>query len=61
MPLRKPIYTIVGSPIDVKQVANPTKEQIDELHEKYINELIQIFNENKAKYLTNKETTIQIV
>ena len=61
MPLRKPIYTIVGRPIDVQQVANPTKEQIDELHEKYINELIKTFNENKAKYLDNKETTLQIV
>jgi intein-encoded DNA endonuclease-like protein len=61
VPLRKPIYTIVGRPIDVQQVANPTKEQIDELHEKYINELIKTFNENKAKYLDNKETTLQIV
>ncbi|XP_015273112.1 PREDICTED: 2-acylglycerol O-acyltransferase 1 [Gekko japonicus] len=47
MPYRKPINTVVGEPITVKQNPNPTLEEIDQLHEKYLQELQKLFDKNK--------------
>lgn len=33
IPYRKPIHTVVGRPIPVRQTLNPTSEQIEELHQ----------------------------
>uniref|UniRef100_A0A8R1ECS7 Acyltransferase n=2 Tax=Caenorhabditis japonica TaxID=281687 RepID=A0A8R1ECS7_CAEJA len=32
LPFRRPINTVIGAPIRVKRVENPSKEQIDKLH-----------------------------
>nr|XP_006637644.2 PREDICTED: 2-acylglycerol O-acyltransferase 1 [Lepisosteus oculatus] len=50
MPYRKPIYTIVGKPIEVEQNANPSAEEVDKLHSKYLEELTQLFEQHKAQY-----------
>uniref|UniRef100_A0A8D0G9Y9 Acyltransferase n=1 Tax=Sphenodon punctatus TaxID=8508 RepID=A0A8D0G9Y9_SPHPU len=49
LPYRKPIYTVVGKPIVVKQNQNPTPEEIDQLHQTYLQELQKLFEENKGK------------
>ena len=41
---------LVGEPIDVDRVAEPSKEQIEELHETYIRSLEKLYEENKSKY-----------
>ncbi|CAG2110110.1 unnamed protein product [Medioppia subpectinata] len=50
LPIRHPITTVVGKPIPVAKVDNPSAEQINELHDRYIDSLRQLFNENKDKY-----------
>ncbi|RNA21588.1 2-acylglycerol O-acyltransferase 2 [Brachionus plicatilis] len=60
LPYRVPIHTIVGKPIPVKRVEHPTDEQIKKLHEQYIFELLELFEENKIKYLKNPDTKIEI-
>uniref|UniRef100_A0AC34G3S1 Acyltransferase n=1 Tax=Panagrolaimus sp. ES5 TaxID=591445 RepID=A0AC34G3S1_9BILA len=50
LPFRKPINTVVGSPISVKQIENPTQEDIDQLHEEYCTQLTTLFDEHKTKY-----------
>ncbi|XP_043548420.1 2-acylglycerol O-acyltransferase 2 [Chiloscyllium plagiosum] len=50
LPYRKPIYTVVGKPIDMEKKENPTQQEIDEIHQKYIEELIKLFEEHKTKY-----------
>lgn len=50
MPFRKPIYTIVGKPIVVEQNASPTTEEVDKLHQRYLDELNGLFEEHKAQY-----------
>lgn len=47
VPFRSPITTIVGAPIRVEKVANPTKEQVDTLHATYISELRELFETHK--------------
>ncbi|XP_045597368.2 2-acylglycerol O-acyltransferase 1 isoform X1 [Procambarus clarkii] len=61
VPFRKPIYTVVGSPIDVPVVKNPTKEQIVGLHETYVNAVISLYNKYKHKYSEYPECEIKIV
>lgn len=61
MPYRVPIHTIVGRPIHVPKIDNPTQEQITTLHEKYINELKNLFEQNKTIFLKNLDTSLEIV
>ncbi|GAB1285141.1 2-acylglycerol O-acyltransferase 1 [Apodemus speciosus] len=50
MPYRKLIYTVVGRPIPVRKTLHPTPEQIEKLHQTYMEELKKLFNEHKGKY-----------
>ncbi|XP_005282594.1 2-acylglycerol O-acyltransferase 1 isoform X1 [Chrysemys picta bellii] len=50
MPYRKPIHTVVGKPITVTQNLNPTLEEIEQLHQKYLQELSKLFEDHKEKY-----------
>jgi len=50
LPHRKPVNVVVGAPIPVTKVENPTPEQLDDLHATYIEKLKQLFEGNKAKY-----------
>lgn len=54
---RKPITVVVGKPIDVPKVQEPKQELIDEIHEKFIKDLIELFESNKHKYIENSEST----
>ncbi|XP_007441625.1 2-acylglycerol O-acyltransferase 2-A-like [Python bivittatus] len=50
MPYRRPIYTVVGKPIQVKKKHNPSQEEVDLLHSRYLEELCKLFEEHKLKY-----------
>ncbi|XP_007886477.1 2-acylglycerol O-acyltransferase 1 [Callorhinchus milii] len=50
LPFRKPIYTIVGKPIIVKQNHTPSNEEIEELHKKYVEELDDLFEKHKVQH-----------
>ena len=60
MPFRTPIHTVVGEPIDVPQVKDPTQEQIDELHQKYMNGLTALFKANKDKYARDARLELEL-
>ncbi|KAK6032123.1 diacylglycerol acyltransferase [Ostertagia ostertagi] len=60
LPYRKPIDTVVGAPIPVEKVANPTQEQIDELHELYMEKLNSLFEEHKQRFGVAPETKLVI-
>ena len=62
LPKRRALTTVVGKPISVRKIdGEPSQEQIDKLHEVYINELTQLFDQHKEKYLTNKEIKLEII
>ena len=48
-PLMVPVFS-VGKPIDVEKVPEPTSEQVDELHERYMAALTELFEVHKLKY-----------
>ncbi|XP_049644126.1 2-acylglycerol O-acyltransferase 3-like [Suncus etruscus] len=48
LPLPKPITTVVGRPIPVPQVLQPSEDQVNHYHQLYMRELQQLFEEHKA-------------
>ncbi|XP_005395549.1 PREDICTED: 2-acylglycerol O-acyltransferase 1 isoform X2 [Chinchilla lanigera] len=60
LPHRKPIHTVVGRPIPVQQTLHPTQEQIDELHQTYMEELRKLFEEHKGKYGVAEHETLTL-
>lgn len=50
LPYRKPITTVIGSPIAVKKCDNPTIAEVDTLHARYCQSLKELFEEHKIKY-----------
>ncbi|KAF5307029.1 hypothetical protein FQR65_LT07172 [Abscondita terminalis] len=58
VPFINPVNTIVGEPIDVKRNDNPTREEVEELHKKFTNALIKLFDDHKHLY---EEDDIKLV
>ncbi|RMX36834.1 hypothetical protein pdam_00000956 [Pocillopora damicornis] len=49
LPKRSPINVVVGSPVPVTKIANPTQEEIDQLHAQYLEALTDLYEKNKDK------------
>ncbi|XP_033127049.1 2-acylglycerol O-acyltransferase 1-like [Anneissia japonica] len=60
VPYRRPINTVVGKPIPVKQISKPTEADIKAVHDKYKIELEKLFNDHKTKYGISSETKLKI-
>ena len=50
LPHRRAVTTVVGPALEVKKVANPTKEQIKAVQQQYIKSLEQLYEAHKGKY-----------
>ncbi|XP_070710968.1 2-acylglycerol O-acyltransferase 1 isoform X2 [Pempheris klunzingeri] len=50
MPYRKPIHTVVGRPIPVVQTSSPTSDDIERLHNVYLQSLTEVFQQHKQAY-----------
>ncbi|XP_044757332.1 2-acylglycerol O-acyltransferase 1-like isoform X2 [Coccinella septempunctata] len=55
LPHRRPVNVVVGHPIPVEKTENPTPSQVDDLHNKFIEELTKLFETQKTTYLKNAE------
>ncbi|KAF4695549.1 diacylglycerol O-acyltransferase 1 [Perkinsus olseni] len=51
LPFRRPVYTVVGEPIEVTQKDHPTSDDIEALKERYITALRALFDKWKAVVL----------
>lgn len=56
IPRRKPINTIIGEPVEVQKIDNPSKEDVAQLHERFCNALEELFEKHKSKYVENYES-----
>ncbi|CAH1407050.1 unnamed protein product [Nezara viridula] len=61
MPKREPLTTVVGKPIELPKVDEPSTEQIEHYHSLFAEELIKLFNEHKHKYTEDPENTNLII
>lgn len=53
LPFRKPVVQVIGSPIEVHKMEDPDPEYVDEIHQKVIDSLMELFEKHKHQYLEN--------
>ncbi|XP_071614243.1 diacylglycerol O-acyltransferase 2-like [Heliangelus exortis] len=61
LPYEKPITTVVGEPMMVPKVRNPSSEMVDTYHQMYISSLLKLFHENKTKYGMSETDELHIL
>jgi len=52
---------LVGSPLEVAQVVNPTEDQINAVHQQYIDHLVSLFEAHKISHGILQEQHLNIV
>lgn len=55
LPRRHPITTVIGAPIHVEKISNPTIEDIFKIHELFCTRIVELFEEHKRKYVKQFE------
>ncbi|XP_050343472.1 2-acylglycerol O-acyltransferase 2-A-like [Nymphalis io] len=53
LPLRSPITTVVGAPMEIEKNLDPTDAEVDAVHAEFTQRLINLFESEKSKYLTD--------
>ncbi|KAL9920785.1 2-acylglycerol O-acyltransferase 2-like isoform 2-T2 [Glossina fuscipes fuscipes] len=61
IPQRHQIVQVVGSPIEVKQTYNPDPQYVNEIHQKVIEALEEMFEKYKHKYIQNANTVHLVI
>ncbi|XP_009647988.1 diacylglycerol O-acyltransferase 2-like [Egretta garzetta] len=61
LPYARPITTVVGEPVTVPKIQDPSCEMVDMYHEMYIRSLLKLFNENKTKYGLSETDELHIL
>lgn len=62
LPERHPLVTVVGKPIYVdKVIDDPTQEQIDELHKRYLDGLQQLYDDYKDTFHKYRKKDMRFV
>ncbi|KAI6078305.1 Diacylglycerol O-acyltransferase 2-like protein [Aix galericulata] len=61
LPYARPITTVVGEPVAVPKIEDPSRETVDMYHEMYVRSLLKLFNENKTKYGLSEADELRIV
>ncbi|TKR57494.1 hypothetical protein L596_030749 [Steinernema carpocapsae] len=61
LPHRVPLNIVFGAPIPVEKVEHPTREQVEELHEKYLEALTELFDNHKVAYGISEDKKLTIV
>lgn len=49
-PFKRPVDIVIGAPLEVGKIEEPTQEQVAEAHEKYVRALQELFDSNKARF-----------
>ncbi|KAK5122397.1 hypothetical protein LTR85_003981 [Meristemomyces frigidus] len=61
MPYRRPINIVVGKPIMIQQAKQPDPAYVDEIHERYVRELVRIWDEWKDTFARHRQGELEIV
>ena len=61
LPARHPLVTVVGKPIFVKKNTKPSQQEIDELHQRYLDALLCLYNEYKDLFHDYRTSEMKFV
>ena len=54
-----PLCLAVGKPIEVQKTPHPSQEEVDRLHQRYMNELENLFEAHKLEYNVPKDQHLE--
>ncbi|XP_057338127.1 2-acylglycerol O-acyltransferase 2-A-like [Microplitis mediator] len=61
VPNRRPISVVVGAPLEVPKITEPTRQEIDKYHGLFKEHLLDFFETQKYKYLKNAKDTSLVI
>lgn len=61
MPYRHPLNVVVGAPIMVQQSKRVDEQEVDRLHELYVEELLKLWNRYKDEFLPDRKEELEIL
>ena len=61
MPYRRPINVVVGRPIPIMQSNTPDAAYVDEIHQRYVDELMRIWDEWKDTFARHRKGELEVV
>ncbi|KAF8324328.1 diacylglycerol acyltransferase [Cantharellus anzutake] len=61
LPFRHPIVSVVGRPVSVKQNPNPSKQEVEEVQKRYIEELYWIWETYKNEYAKDRTREMVLI
>lgn len=62
LPIRHPINTVIGEPIHLEKINDPSDELIEKIHRQFCSGLQKLFESHKSKYMKNyKQIHLEIV
>lgn len=61
MPYRRPVNIVTGRPIEVMQSKTPDPTYVDEIHDKYQQELLRIWDEWKDTFARTRESELEVL
>lgn len=50
LPLPAKLHTVIGTPIELPHIPNPTSEDVDRWHQIYIEEMVELFDRYKVQF-----------
>jgi len=61
MPYRRPINIVVGKPIPIVQSRSPDPAYVDQIHDRYVAELVRIWDDWKETFARHRSSELEIV
>jgi 2-acylglycerol O-acyltransferase 2 len=61
LPYRRPINVVVGKPIDLPKIANPTEEDVKMWHERYLEGIRDIWDNYKQRFALQRRGTLRFM
>jgi len=61
LPKRIQMVSVVGKPIDVPKIQNPSQEDIDKYHKLYCDALVELWDKYKDEYAKDRKSSIRFV
>ncbi|ESN92323.1 hypothetical protein HELRODRAFT_115941 [Helobdella robusta] len=61
LPYRKPVNVVVGSPLKVPTILDPSDDEINEWHKKYVDRLVDHFEKHKLQFGLKEDDHLNIL
>jgi len=61
LPFRRPIHTVIGKPIDLPLIPQPSAEEIEKYHELYLNGLKELYDAFKDIYHKDRQSDMKFL